>query len=412
MSDFLESKKFYVIGLNYQKANVVTRSNFSLSKKKQKKLFQAAKENGIDSLVVLSTCNRTEIIGFSEHPYQLISLLCEFSKGSIDEFSKASYVYKNSEAAEHVIRIATGLESQILGDYEIISQLKQAIQFAKKHDVVNAYLERLFNIALQASKEVKNKTSLSSGITTASYAAIQYVKNNFADFSNKKILIYGLGDIGTNIAKSCVSYLQNNPITIINRTEEKALALAKVLNLTFAKHCELENKIQESDVIIVATGSSSPTVIEDYFINDKKQLIIDLSIPANVALPIKELDNKEVVDVDMLSDTTKATLENRKKQIPLVEEIIAKYKNEFYEWISFRRSTPAISSFKKSLIKIQQETIEAYKKKNQGAEIEHLEKSSSLIVKKMVSKFAAHLKDNNTQAKQSIQVVREIFELK
>jgi len=407
----MDNKKFYVIGLNYQKANVLTRSNFSLSKGNQEKLFKAAKLKGIDNLVVLSTCNRTEIIGFSDHPYQLISLLCEFSKGSIDEFSKASYVYKNSDAAEHIIRIATGLESQILGDYEIISQLKQAVQFAKKHNCVNAYLERLFNTALQASKEVKNKTSLSSGVTTVSYAAIQYIKDQFVHFSDKKIIIYGLGEIGSNTAKSCVSYLKDNSITLINRTEEKASSLAKELRLKYAKHSDLKKEIQHSDIIIVATGASNPTVISDFFTNDKKQLLIDLSIPANVDLAIKEIANKEVVDVDMLSDTTKATLENRKKQIPIVEEIIVKYKNEFYEWISFRRSTPAINSFKKSLTKIQQDTISVYSKKNQEVELEHLEKATSLIVKKLVSKFATHLKDNNTQAKQSIQVVREIFEL-
>ena len=173
-----DCKKFYLIGLNYKKADVETRSKFSLSKDQQAALLSDAKDMGVNSVVVLSTCNRVEIMGFSKHPFELISLLCNHSNGNVEEFADVSYVYKNSEASEHVIRIATGLDSQILGDYEIVGQLKEAFGMAKKAGTLNAYLERLFNTALQASKETKNKTSISSGTTTVSYAAIQYIKNN------------------------------------------------------------------------------------------------------------------------------------------------------------------------------------------------------------------------------------------
>src|SRR5210317_2078897 len=137
-----DCKKFYVVGLNYKKADVVTRSNFSLSKEKQIQLLSEAKNINIKSVVILSTCNRIEIMGFAKHPFQLISLLCEYSKGTVEEFARVSYVYKNSDAAEHVIRIATGIESQILGDYEIVGQLKDAFNLAKEAKTVNAYLER------------------------------------------------------------------------------------------------------------------------------------------------------------------------------------------------------------------------------------------------------------------------------
>lgn len=406
-----DCKKFYLIGLNYKKADVVTRSKFSLNKEQQAELLADAKDNGINSVVVLSTCNRIEIMGFAKHPFQLISLLCKYSKGNVEEFAKVSYVFKNSEASEHVIRIATGIDSQILGDYEIVGQLKDAFGLAKKAGTLNAYLERLFNTALQASKETKNKTSISSGTTSVSYAAIQYIKDKYKEYDGKKILVYGLGDIGETTAKSCSEYLKNHEITVINRTDAKAFELTKSVQVKARKHEELQQEIHENDIVIVATGASTPTIREADVKKGKKQLIIDLSIPRNVDPKLSGHEDKEVIDVDMLSETTERTLEERRKQIPLVEEIIKKHKIEFYEWLSFRKSTPAINSLKKSLEEIQKDAITAHAKKLDQSESDVLEDVTSQMISKIVSKFALHLKAENTRANQSIRVMKEVFNL-
>lgn len=406
-----DCKKFYVIGLNYKKADVVTRSNFSLSKDKQKQLLAEAKKINIKSVVILSTCNRVEIMGFAKHPFQLISLLCKYSKGTVEEFAKVSYVYKNSEAAEHVIRIATGIDSQILGDYEIVSQLKEAFQQAKEADTVNAYLERLFNVALHASKETKNKTTISSGTTTVSYAAIQYIKDKYKEGDGKQILIYGLGDIGSSTAKSCMEYLPDYDISVINRTNKVAFDLSDAVGVTAHEHDALEGAIQNTDILIVATGASEPLVKPEHLSKIKKQLIIDLSIPRNVDPVISELGKKKVIDVDMLSKKTKKTMEDRKKQIPLVEEIIRKHKSEFYEWLMFRKSTPAINSLKKSLELIQKDAISSHAKKCENLDTDVLEDITSQMVNKIVSKFAMHLKSENSRANQSIRVMQEVFKL-
>ena len=406
-----DCKKFYLIGLNYKKADVETRSKFSLSKDQQAALLADAKDMGVNSVVVLSTCNRVEIMGFSKHPFELISLLCNHSNGNVEEFAEVSYVYKNSEASEHVIRIATGLDSQILGDYEIVGQLKEAFGMAKKAGTLNAYLERLFNTALQASKETKNKTSISSGTTTVSYAAIQYIKNNYKEYDGKKILVYGLGDIGESTARSCSEYLKGHEVTVINRTDEKAFELTKSVKVTAKKHEELQDEIQSNDIVIVATGAASPTVKAGHLKKEKKQLIIDLSIPRNVDPEVSGQDEKQIIDVDMLSEKTEKTLEDRRKQIPLVEEIIQKHKIEFYEWLSFRKSTPAINSLKKSLQMIQKDAISAHAKRAETGEIELLEDVTSQMISKIVSKFALHLKEENSKANQSIRVMREVFDL-
>lgn len=406
-----DCKKFYVIGLNYKKADVVTRSNFSLSKEKQAELLSEAKNINIKSVIILSTCNRIEIMGFANHPFQLISLLCKYSEGTVEDFAKVSYVYKNSEAAEHVIRIATGIESQIVGDYEIVSQLKDAFYRAKEADTVNAYLERLFNVALHASKETKNNTSISSGTTTVSYAAIQYIKDHYSKKNPQNILIYGLGDIGQNTARSCTKYLKAHHIKIVNRTNTVTEHIAEEIKAEAVPHDDLNGEIQKSDIVIVATAASTPTVLAENLDIENKQLFIDLSVPKNIESTIHDLENKEIIDVDMLSKKTEKTLENRKQQIPLVEEIVQKYKAEFYEWLNFRRSTPAINSLKKSLEVIQQDAISSHSKKYADVSPDYVDEVTSQMINKIVSKFAMHLKSENTAANQSIKVMNDVFNL-
>ncbi len=407
----INSDSFYVIGLSYKKADVSTRSDFSIGIEGQEKLLLESKKLNHSGVIILSTCNRTEIIGFAKNPYQFISLLCKYSKGSIDEFAKVSYVYKSNEAIEHLINIATGLDSQIIGDYEIVGQLKDAFHLAKRIGTINNYLERLYNIALQASKEVKNKTSLSSGTTTVSYAAIQYIKDHYKINKDLNILIYGLGKIGESTAKSCSKYLINSNITIINRTNDVTYKLAGEINAHAKDHIDLDNEIIKSDVLIVATGSSNPIITASQFKNNKKQLIIDLSIPRNVALDVDTLNHKTLIDVDLLSEKTQKTIENRKKQIPIVEQIIQKHKKEFLGWLHFRKNTPAINSLKKSLENIQKDAIFLHSKKNQNFNTDHAEEITSVIINKIVSKFAMHLKDDNAHANQSIQMMKQVFKV-
>ena len=407
----LNNDSFYVIGLSYKKADVSVRSKFSIDIQNQEKLLLEAKESDISGVIIISTCNRTEIFGFAKNPYQFISLLCKYSKGSIDEFAKVSYVYKNNEAIEHFINIATGIDSQILGDYEIVGQLKDSFQRAKRLGTVNNYLERLYNIALQASKEVKNKTSLSSGTTTVSYAAIQYIKDHYSDYNNLNILIYGLGKIGFSTAKSCTKYLKNSNIAIINRTDTVTFNLAKEIDVQPKRHIDLDQELIKADVIVVATGSSNTTIQSLQFQNKKEQLIVDLSIPRNVAIEVNQLYNKTLIDVDRLSKKTKSTIDNRKQQIPMVEKIIKKHKKEFLDWLHFRKNIPAINSLKKSLENIQKEAIFLHSKKHHDFNPEQTEEVTSVIINKIVSKFAAHLKDNNQQVNQSIQMMRQIFKV-
>ena len=161
-NSFVKHPTFYAVGLSYKKADAEMRGKFSLDEKAKTNLMHQAKADGLESLVVTSTCNRTEIYGFAQHPFQLIKLLCENSQGTVEDFQKVAFVYKNQEAITHMFRVGTGLDSQILGDFEIISQLKNGFAESKSLGLINTFLDRLINSVIQASKKIKNETELSA----------------------------------------------------------------------------------------------------------------------------------------------------------------------------------------------------------------------------------------------------------
>lgn len=407
------STKFYNVGLSYKKADAKVRGAFSITKENQKLLLEEAKSKGIEGVFVLSTCNRTEITGFAKHPFELITLLVQYSNGTVEDFINVSNVYKNKDAVKHLFYIATGLESQILGDYEIVGQLKEAFKLAKDVGTTNAYIERLMNLVLQASKDVKNNTKLSSGTTSVAYAAIQYLLENVEDYDQKKILIYGLGDIGKNTCKNVLEYTSNKMITLVNRTKETALAFKESHpEVTVVDYLELTSKIEGSDILIVSTGAVVPTVTKNHLGNNKELLILDLSMPENVDTSVREQEGITLVNVDELSRITDKTLEIRKNEIPEAEKIINKYKQEFNEWISLRKFVPAVNALKESLQIIQSEEIDFQSKKIKDFNVEQAEVISSRLIQKITTQFVKHLKDEDTSVDQSINVISKMFNIK
>ncbi len=407
----LENQKtnLYNIGVSYKKADAQTRGKYSLSKENQIKLLEDAKAMGFD-LFVLSTCNRTEITGFAEHPYQLIKLLCDYSEGNVEEFARISNVYKGKEAINQLFRIGTGLESQILGDYEIVGQLKIAFKQAKAFGTTNAYLERLINLVLQASKKVKNQTQLSSGTTSVSYAAVQYMIKNVPNYNQKNILVFGLGKMGKHTCKNLAEYTKNTSVCLINRTEEKAAAFVKEHpSIRQAKIENLSEEIANADVLIVSTGADKPTVTTKHVAKDKELLVLDLSMPENVDEEVAKFDAVTLVNVDELSKITDETLALRKKEVPFAENIIETHKEEFNEWLDHRRLVPAINALKESLEAIQKDEINFHKKKIKNFDEDQAEMLTNRFIQKITTQFVKHLKEEETSVNESIQVMSKVF---
>jgi glutamyl-tRNA reductase len=381
-----------------------------LSKQNQIELLKEAKNIGLDGVFVLSTCNRTEITGFSEHPFQLIQLLCKYSGGNVEEFAQISYVFKSNEAVNQLFRIGTGLESQILGDYEIVGQLKLAFKLAKKYQTINAQLERLLNLVLQASKKVKNSTQLSSGTTSVSYAAVQYIIHNVPNYDQKNILVFGLGKMGKHTCKNLAQYTKNKSVCLINRTEEKAISFVKEHSMIRNSSINnLSSEIANTDILIVSTGSDTPTITKKHISPEKEILILDLSMPENVDPTVNHLKNVSLVNVDELSKITLETLSTRQKEVPKAEEIIELYKEEFNDWLNNRKLVPAINALKESLEIIKKDEINFQKKKIKNFDETQAEILTNRFIQKITTQFVKHLKEEETSVNDSIQVMSKVF---
>ena len=408
---FAKHPTFYAVGLSYKKADAEMRGKFSLDDKAKQNLLHQAKEEGLESLVVTSTCNRTEIYGFAQHPFQLIKLLCENSQGTVEDFQKVAFVYKNTEAITHMFRVGTGLDSQILGDFEIISQLKNAFVQSKELNLANAFLERLVNAVIQASKKIKTDTQISSGATSVSFASVQYIFKNVEDISNKNILLFGTGKIGRNTCENLVKHSKHEHITLINRTKDKAEKIANKLNVIVKDYADLQLEIQKADVLVVATGALNPTVDKAILNLKKPLLILDLSIPKNVNENVNELDGVTLVHMDQLAQMTDETLENRKKHIPAAEAIIEEIKDEFMAWTKQRKFAPTIHALKAKLNTIKEGELNFQRKKLANFDEEQAELITARIIQKITNHFANHLKDDETMVDESIEWIEKIFQL-
>ncbi|MDR5591442.1 glutamyl-tRNA reductase [Christiangramia sp. SM2212] len=404
-------KHFYTIGLSYKKADAEIRGHFSLTEESKQKLLEQAKDEGIDGILVTSTCNRTEIYGFAQHPFQLIKLLCEHTHGTVEEFEKVAYVYKNKQAISHIFKVGTGLDSQILGDFEIISQLKVAFVRSKKLGLVNAFLERLVNAVIQASKRIKNETEISSGATSVSFASVQYILKHIESVSEKNILLFGTGKIGRNTCENLVKHTRNNHITLINRTKDKAEKIAGKFNLIVKDYADLQAEIRNSDILIVATGAQNPTISKELIYPKKELLVLDLSIPKNVSDDVNELENVRLIHLDHLSQMTDETLERRKQFIPQAKEIIAEVEEDFNQWLETRKFAPTIKALKKKLKMMKDAELDFQRKKITDFNDEQAEIVSNRIIQKIMKHFANHLKGDSETTDESLELIQKVFQL-
>ncbi len=402
---------FYTIGLSYKKADAEVRGKFSLDDASKDALLVQAAAEGIDGLLVSSTCNRTELQGFAQHPFQLIKLLCDNTHGTVEEFQEVAYVYKNKDAIGHLFRVGTGLDSQILGDFEIISQIKQSFYRSKKHNLANPFIERLCNSVIRASKRIKNETELSSGATSVAFASVQYILKNVPDVPTKNILLFGTGKIGRNTCENLIKHTKNSHITLINRTKGKAEKIAGKFNLIVKDYGELQSEIRRADILIVATGAQSPTISKDLIHTKKPLLILDLSIPKNVADDVAELEHVTAIHLDHLSQMTDETLERRRQFIPHAERIIEEIHEDFTQWLETRKFAPVIKALKKKLKSIKEEELDFQSKKQSNFDPEHADVISDRIIQKITKQFANHLKDSEVDADTSLQLIKKVFQL-
>lgn len=347
---FLDS--FCVAGINYRKSDISVRGKFSLLPEHSILVLQQAVQKRFPGCMVLSTCNRTEIYGICDHPHQLIEMLCIHTHGSMKDFIEHGYQYKGLETVGHLFKVAAGLDSQIIGDYEILSQLKQAAKQAKENNCINSFMERVINYALQSSKEIKTKTKLSSGTVSVSYAAIEIIKEKIADLGHKKILLVGIGKFGRYIGKNLKTYLSGSALFFANRTDKKAAELATECDGVFVPYEHLAEETNNADIIIVSSAAETYTIHPSFFTLAKPRLILDLSVPQNVDPIVKNITGITLLNVDEISVILNKTISLRQAEIPKAMDIIDRTMKDLCDWYRKQAITPLLRIVKTQLYEL------------------------------------------------------------
>ncbi|MEO5681868.1 MAG: glutamyl-tRNA reductase [Chitinophagaceae bacterium] len=407
-NDHSEILNFCIAGINYKKTDAALRGQFAIGPDQYNAVLESANAYNLHEIFILSTCNRTEIYGLTDNVQHLISAICTQTTGSADTFNELAYIKKGPEAVEHLFNVAAGLDSQILGDYEIIGQIKQSVKAAREKGFIGATLDRMVNAVLQSSKAIKNQTALSGGTVSVSFAAVQYIKEKITNPAGKKIVLLGTGKIGRNTCKNMVDYLGTTNITLINRTPEKAALLANELGLQYAPISALAEQVAEADIILVATNAAEPTVLASHLAGHGCKLIIDLSIPYNVEAAAQQLPNVILVNVDDLSKLKDATLQKREAEVPKAKAIIAAHAAEFTEWHVMRKHVPVLKAVKDKLEQIHYCRIDtgAYASPSY---INFAAEKPEARIQKVITTMAVKMRHQNQRGCQYIEAINDFM---
>ena len=404
------TSQFTVLSISFEKADAETRGRFTFFDDHIKSFVNQIHDRDMGDAFVVSTCNRTEIYS-TTHNYMFVAqLFCETVGVQLMDFMQFVSVKKGEDALNHLFRVAAGLESQIIGDFEIISQIKNAYNRFKEYKIhSNAYLERAINSSIQISKRIKNETGISNGAASVSYAAVHYILKMQKQLSDKNILLLGVGEIGQNTIENLVKHIYKPKVKIANRTAEKAEKIAEKYKIPHIDFADFHKELEQTDILIVATGASKP-ILNLENMPKKEMMVIDLSIPNNVDKEVGNMEGVELVDVDRLSEQIQETMSQRKKEVPKAEGIIREMSKDFIEWEKKRKMAPNIHRFKNNLMRIEQNELHKVTRKNGDVQEDDLHLTRKMI-QKITNRFAKYIIENPHRSDEVTKLLDEILNL-
>lgn len=405
------SNSFYSIGISHWNCPLEIREQFSIDKQQSIDFISDLKALG-GSAFTVSTCNRTQVFANNTNIHQLKEKFIKYSGNQIDNFEKYGFILQGDEAIQNLFEVSTGIDSQILGDLQIFSQVKEGVEIAKNNDCINSHMDRLLQFVFQANKEVQSFTTISKGAASVAHAAVLRIRQKTEYLrKDKKILVFGTGEIGQRTLENLNSQTKAQ-ITIVNRTLEKAQEIAKTQKVNYAPIESLVQEIAKADVVVVATSSKEYTINEEHIANlNSEKLFIDLSVPRNIDPKLASNQYIELVDMDQLNAEADKTLDKRKKDIPKAKTIINLHKLEFEDWSKLHTLGPTIKNLKMTFEEMKNSEIEKYKGQYQQDELERIKPLIDSIVKKISSKNIEYLRNRYRVDEDILEVMREMYKI-
>ncbi len=325
-------------GLNHQLAPVEIRERFAVASHELPDVLKNLRRiDGNAGAVILSTCNRVEFYAATICPVRALGSLHEWLVGRTG-MQASLYEFHTPASVRHLFRVACGLDSMIVGETEVLGQVKQAYARASESGTASRHLHRLFQHAFRVAKSVRSQTRITTGATSVGAVAVELARKIFGDLAGRKVMILGTGEIGERTARSLQSRGVHSVI-VSNRTFARAAALAEEIGGLAVHFDHWESLFDEVDILIGSTGAPHPVITKAKLApllerrRDRPLFIIDLAVPRDVSPDVNEIEGVFLYDIDSLQDIARESLEIRKQEIRTCESLIESEVGEFVAWL-------------------------------------------------------------------------------
>jgi glutamyl-tRNA reductase len=408
---------FKSLALTYKTASLAIREQVSLNETAAKRLLNFMREyTPVTDVLVISTCNRTEIYYSAENDcsveiFKGLSLIKGLSAGFENYFAR----FEGLDAIQHLFEVAIGLDAQVIGDLQISGQVKNAYQWTADENMAGPFLHRLMHTIFFCNKRVVQETAFRDGAASISYAAKELAEDITAGMHLPKMLVVGVGEIGQDVCLNLVNS-KFSSVTVLNRTLEKAEKLAVKCGFNFNTIENLKAEIAKADVVISSVSGNEPLINRE-LLKDVKILshkfFIDLSIPRSVEASLEEIPGAIVYNLDAIQEKTNEAVEKRMASVPQVRSIINEAIHEFEDWSKEMVVSPTIQKLKNSLEQIRKEELARFLKNAKPEEAEKLEEMSKSLMQKILKYPVLHLKAacKRGDADSLTEILHEIFNL-
>jgi glutamyl-tRNA reductase len=363
--------KIVVLGLNHKTAPVEIREKLAFDAAETSRALGALKERFPQAeYVLISTCNRVELYCAGKqcqgaNPDKLAQFLSEFHHVELDDFRPFLYVHENDDAVRHLLTVASSLDSLVVGEAEIIGQVKESYRLACAAKTTGKVLNRLFHCAFATSKQVYTTTAVSSGRVSVAGVAVELAKQLFADISSARVVVIGAGETGRLIIQHLLSVGAHN-IAVVNRSYDRGLEAAGQYGIAAGKWEQLEEQVAGANIVIAAAS------VQDYLFTkasfgeiaarrkDKTLLIIDISVPRNFEPAMNELEEVYLYSIDDLAAVVEENRKARQRDMARGMEIVSEHVTEFMDWFGSRDLGPLIGRMKEQFGQISRNEMERF----------------------------------------------------
>lgn len=411
--------QFKYIGLSHKAADLKLRSQVSLVDEESVRLIYLLKEfDGLDDLLVVSTCNRTEVYFSSENNYtdEVVRTLLLVKGLGTELENKFVKCIDHNESVQHLFRVALGLEAKVVGDLQIINQVKRAYQMSVDQAVAGPFMHRLLHSVFYTNKRAVQETSFKDGAASVAYAAVELIEEFAAFFRDARILIIGTGEIGTDVARNLKdSSLEH--VTISNRTFDKAESLGLELGYKASPLKEVQADYASFDIILSAIPRSKEFSISYKDVEPLEILsfkyFIDLAVPASIDEDIEKKTGVNLFNIDQIQNKTQAVIEKRLEAIPIVEALVTESITELAKWEKEMEVSPVINKLKQALDEIRREEINRFDGKISDQNSDLIDTITKNITQKILKLPVIQLKEacKRGEAETLIDVLNDLFDL-